>query len=281
MKDKKKGKWKKGLLSAVFAAALLIPSAAADASPLPPQLPSAVSVFNQEASFLGKQIDTFHNIDWQQMMSRHEAYLADPAAAQAYAAFLTQFDDLKGHPLEQQAQIVTDRINRMVQYANDSDLYKAADYWADGVQTSQNLSGDCDDYAIMKYFVMRYLGVPADKLFVATVSTNGDTVVLNHAILLLSTDQSAAPITADTRFIILDNMNGDINDTRSSPYVFFSAWNEKGRWASQGQALAINQFFLLIRTLPFVLPEKTKGEVAYGLVRPGAKPDPKPGPGSG
>ena len=84
---------------------------------------------------------------------------------------------------------------------------------------------------------MRYLGVPAERLFIATVSTDGNSFFLNHAVLLLR----VAPANVDEgsqSYLILDNRNGEVMPTSESPYFFFAAWNEAGHWALRGPAEA-------------------------------------------
>ena len=51
----------------------------------------------------------------------------------------------------------------------DQDLWRAADHWSTPVEFIGQGAGDCEDFAIGKYFALRWAGVPADALRVVYV----------------------------------------------------------------------------------------------------------------
>ena len=83
-------------------------------------------------------------------------------------------------------------------YRTDDVVWGVPEYWATPEEFLEK-SGDCEDYAITKYYAMRSLGVSADKLRVVAVK---DTIRgIGHAVLAIFINDKA---------YILDNL---------SPYV--------------------------------------------------------------
>ena len=52
-----------------------------------------------------------------------------------------------------------------VRYSSDRKVYNKSDYWATPWEFLGKDRGDCEDYAISKYFALKYLGVEPKKLF--------------------------------------------------------------------------------------------------------------------
>lgn len=59
---------------------------------------------------------------------------------------------------------VNDFFNR-VPYKNDYQTWGKEDYWASRIEFLGKDAGDCEDYSIAKYFTLKQLGVPAEKMF--------------------------------------------------------------------------------------------------------------------
>ncbi len=65
-------------------------------------------------------------------------------------------------------QEVNDFFNS-VSYGEDIDIYKVNDYWATPFEFLAKDKGDCEDYVIAKYLVLKYLGVSSEKMFLTYV----------------------------------------------------------------------------------------------------------------
>ena len=52
---------------------------------------------------------------------------------------------------------------------NDADTWDTPEYWASPKEFIAKRGGDCEDYAIAKYFALRFLGVRADRLRIVVV----------------------------------------------------------------------------------------------------------------
>ncbi len=50
-------------------------------------------------------------------------------------------------------------------YESDESLWKQKDYWQTPTEFIGMNAGDCEDYVISKYFALRALGIPDEKLF--------------------------------------------------------------------------------------------------------------------
>ena len=60
-------------------------------------------------------------------------------------------------------------FNRQIRFVDDIQLWKQNDYWATPVEMLVKGAGDCEDYSIAKYFTLRRLGIPSDKLRITYV----------------------------------------------------------------------------------------------------------------
>ena len=76
------------------------------------------------------------------------------------------------------------------------------DYWATPIEFLSTNGGDCEDFSIAKYFTLRALGVPDDKLRITYVK---ELVRYRqaHMVLLYFSSPDAEPV-------VLDNINGTI-----------------------------------------------------------------------
>jgi len=88
-----------------------------------------------------------------------------------------------------------------VPYDTDENLWGQEDYWATPIEMLGIRGADCEDYAIAKYFTLRELGVPAERLRITYVKS----LTLNqaHMVLAYYRDPAGEPL-------ILDNLTGRI-----------------------------------------------------------------------
>lgn len=59
---------------------------------------------------------------------------------------------------------VNDFFNQHVVFAEDADAWGIVDHWSSPLETLARGTGDCEDYAIAKYFGLMALGLPARRL---------------------------------------------------------------------------------------------------------------------
>src|SRR5262249_14927709 len=64
---------------------------------------------------------------------------------------------------------VNRRVNAVVRYRDDAELYGLEDYWASPQETAWNGAGDCEDFAIVKMWMLAALGVAPSTMQVTVV----------------------------------------------------------------------------------------------------------------
>ncbi|SFP32242.1 Predicted transglutaminase-like cysteine proteinase [Ectopseudomonas composti] len=92
-------------------------------------------------------------------------------------------------------------FNRKVRFVDDSQLWRENDYWATPVEMLVKGAGDCEDYSIAKYFTLRRLGIPSEKLRITYVKALNYNQA--HMVLTYYANPSAEPL-------VLDNLINDI-----------------------------------------------------------------------
>lgn len=86
-------------------------------------------------------------------------------------------------------------------YIEDEDLYGNEDYWATLRETLVKSSGDCEDFAIAKYFTLRDLNLPEEKMritYVIPVETRKPHMVLTYRL-----HESEDPLVLDSLVKVL------------------------------------------------------------------------------
>ena len=139
-----------------------------------------------------------------------------PAVAARWASLREKIKDL---PLMEKAKAVNNFFNQWP-YKSDIMLWGVTDYWETPAEFLGK-SGDCEDYAISKYYALRSLDVPAKQLRIVALR---DTIRnLGHAVLAVYIDGNA---------YILDNLsNMVLVHTRLTHYAPQFSVNEEFRWA--------------------------------------------------
>lgn len=126
--------------------------------------------------------------------------------------------DARGLSRAAQLERVNAFFNRFP-YRTDQELYGRSEYWAGPVEFLAH-SGDCEDYAIAKFFTLRELGFGDGDLKVVVVDDTARGV--GHAVLTARLDGTD---------YVLDNLNaGVVPENTISYYVALASMNEGGVW---------------------------------------------------
>ncbi len=124
-----------------------------------------------------------------------------------------------GLGLRQKLGAVNSYFNRWP-YRQDRELYGLSEHWATP-QEFMSRAGDCEDYAIAKYFALREAGLGPDGLRIVILRDEIRNV--SHAVL-------AVYLVDD--IVILDNRSDQIfSHSRYRHYVPQYSMNETARWA--------------------------------------------------
>lgn len=167
---------------------------------------------------------------WFDMRERHEIALNNPIYHAELQQYFSQFDHLRGKPFAEMARGVDGIVDRQVRYTSDGETFCSSDFWASPLETARLKKGDCEDYAILKYYALRYLGVPADRMWIAAVGADGADHI-THATLVIDTGMPVAGQPHNPNFVVLDNDGAPnlipIARSDAAPFMVFS---EAGIW---------------------------------------------------
>ena len=110
-------------------------------------------------------------------------------------------------------------------YVEDQDLYGSDDYWATMRETLGRSSGDCEDFAIAKYFTLRDLNLSEENMritYVIPVQTRKP-----HMVLTYQFTPSDEPLVLDTMVKIL------LPVSRRNDLVPVYSLNMNGYWIAR------------------------------------------------
>lgn len=111
---------------------------------------------------------------------------------QAWGALIKSSDQLT----EQDKLSEVNRFfNRQIRFVDDIQLWNVNDYWATPIEMLIKGAGDCEDYSIAKYFTLRRLGIPSDKLRITYVKALNYNQA--HMVLTYYASPSAEPLVLD------------------------------------------------------------------------------------
>lgn len=144
---------------------------------------------------------------------------AEACATPMHKAWREMLQSAKGLDRAGRLKAVNGFFNR-IPYRLDSEVYGTNEYWATP-QEFMARSGDCEDFAIAKFFALRQLGFDARQLRVVILWDEIRNI--GHAVL--------AVYRAD-EILILDNLSGLIvSHERYKHYIPQYSMNESSRWA--------------------------------------------------
>lgn len=119
-------------------------------------------------------------------------------------------------------QVVNRFFNQQLRYVEDIDLWHEVDYWATPVQALIKGAGDCEDYAIGKYFSLRRMGIPSEKLRITYVKALRQNRA--HMVLTYYSTPQAQPL-------VLDSLMDAIKPASQRPDLLpVYAFNGEGLW---------------------------------------------------
>ncbi|MEL2241518.1 transglutaminase-like cysteine peptidase [Leclercia adecarboxylata] len=127
---------------------------------------------------------------------------------------------------------IQDRLNRVNQFFNarmafrdDIVVWKQQDYWATPIEFLRKWAGDCEDFALAKYFTLREMGVPANQLRITYVKA----LELNQAHMVVTWYSTPTAIP-----LVLDNLKTAILPaTQRTDLLPVYAFNGEGLWLPQ------------------------------------------------
>ena len=110
-------------------------------------------------------------------------------------------------------------FNRKFRFVDDIKLWRENDYWATPVEALVKGAGDCEDYSLAKYFTLRRLGIPSEKLRITYVKALNYNQA--HMVLTYYASPTAEPL-------VLDNLINDIRPSQRKDLLPVYAFNAEG-----------------------------------------------------
>lgn len=154
--------------------------------------------------------------DFSQISRKSQALYGPLGAGQSLMATQKQGTELE------RLQVVNRFFNQQLRYVEDIDLWHEVDYWATPVQALIKGAGDCEDYAIAKYFSLRRMGIPSEKLRITYVKALRQNRA--HMVLTYYSSPQAQPLVLDS---LMDAIKPASQRTDLLPVY---AFNGEGLW---------------------------------------------------
>lgn len=130
----------------------------------------------------------------------------------------------------QKLKMVNDFFNKIT-YKTDKSHWKKNDYWASPFEFLGTGAGDCEDYAIAKYFALRSLGIPDSKLKITYVTLSRANKKFDEAHMVLNYYHQA-----NKPPIVLDNVNKKLKlATSRKDLTPVYSFNAAGLWRAQNR----------------------------------------------
>jgi predicted transglutaminase-like cysteine proteinase len=130
-------------------------------------------------------------------------------------------------------RFINSYVNGRVAFVDDKTAWGVDDYWATPLESMGRAVGDCEDYAIAKYFSLKYLGVPVAKLRMtyvrARIGGPASTITQAHMVLAYYSSPDAEPL-------IMDNLISEMRPaSRRADLAPVFSFNTEGVWMAGGQ----------------------------------------------
>jgi len=167
--------------------------------------------------------DNLFSIDQDTLLNSEKKYGYE--AKQRVKELIKLLNRLDKEPELKKLNAINDFFNKM-NYNTDLKVWRKKDYWASRDEFIGVANGDCEDYAIAKYFSLRQLGIPAEKIFLTYVKAIK--YKQSHMILTYFKSKGSIPL-------VLDNINTKIlpSTNRKDLKPLFSFNGEKIYMAKQ------------------------------------------------
>lgn len=118
-----------------------------------------------------------------------------------------------------------DFFNSRIRFVNDNDVWGVKDYWATPFEFICKSAGDCEDFAIAKYFTLKALGIPDERLKITYVKALQYNI--HHMVLTYYSNPEAEPLVLDN---LVDSINPASKRTDLAPIFSF---NGSGLWTAK------------------------------------------------
>lgn len=170
--------------------------------------------------------DRLYNLAGQQYGAR---------AQQTISELQLLFSQLQESTEQEKLKKINEFVNQKIRIFNDDiHIWGKSDYWATPLESFGREAGDCEDYSIAKYLLLRELGIPNDKLRLtyvrAQIGGPSSRIFQAHMVLSYYAVPNAEPL-------ILDNMISDVRiASRRTDLKPIFGFNSEGLWVGNSSS---------------------------------------------
>lgn len=128
----------------------------------------------------------------------------------------------KQYNTEHEKLVTTNRFFNQLRFTTDKKLWGKSNYWATPIEFIGVNAGDCEDFALAKYFSLLAIGIPDNKLRIVMVKS----LTLNqyHMVVAYYATPTSEPL-------ILDNIDGRIKKANNrKDLIPVYSFNGKQLW---------------------------------------------------
>jgi predicted transglutaminase-like cysteine proteinase len=171
---------------------------------------------------------------WDPNKIRQEAQRKGASTAAAAQQWLAAVAAQKGNAEIEQVRSINAYFNSAIEFHDDIEAWGVADHWATPLEMLEKGMGDCEDYALAKYFSLLALGVQPQRMRLvyvrAQMSPANGGGIQAHMVLAYYPSAEADPL-------ILDNLVQTVQSARRrSDLAPVFSFNSEGLWVgTQGE----------------------------------------------
>lgn len=178
--------------------------------------------------------NTPHNLTQQKLNSFSKKY--GDSAKKRVLIWDNLVQTSKNKKTLQKLKTVNDFFNK-IRYKIDMQHWKKNDYWATPFEFMGTGAGDCEDYAIAKYFTLRKLGIPDKKMRIMYVKYLKSNTKFQqaHMVLTYYHKPNSTPV-------VLDNINKKLKlATKRKDLKPIYSFNATGLWQAKNKGKSFKQ----------------------------------------
>lgn len=159
-----------------------------------------------------------------------------PGPSVLFSQWRTLLGTSHSQPEQEKLKSVNNFFNKNIIFDDDITIWQQSDYWATPLETIGKGRGDCEDFALAKYYSLLQLGVPMNRLRLIYVKARLGGAQQAHMVLAYYPTPSATPL-------VLDNLDPQIKPASQRPDLtpVFS-FNGEGLWQGTGNKAASSKF---------------------------------------
>ena len=140
---------------------------------------------------------------------------------------------------ESEKVLLVNEFFNQLQYVSDRDHWGQKDFWASPLEMLATNGGDCEDFSIAKYFTLKTMGIPVERLRITHTITRRQKqshIVLTYYPAAEHSSLGAEPLVLDNRQTMITPLS-----QRSDLLPVYS-FNSQGVWIQkkQGQIKTAN-----------------------------------------